>query len=246
MKFSKLLEIVADEPVFETGFLRAGRAPDPGLASQLSRWCRSGKLFQLRRGLYSLAPPFRKVRPHPFLVANRLVPGSYVSGLSALAHAHAIPEFVPEVTSCGPGRPQVVKTPLGRYSHRHIARPLRFGYRLRELRRDQWAFVATPEKAFLDLVHLTPRGDDPAWIDELRLNGETLSHERLTETAAATGRPKLVRAAAHLCSRMSDPSLAFEELDFARAAGDAAGDVAAGNVAAGHARTAPSAAGPAA
>lgn len=214
MTFSELLEIVADEPVFETGFLRAGRAADPGLASQLSRWCRGGKLFQLRRGLYALAPPFRKVRPHPFLVANHLVPGSYVSGLSALAHAHAIPEFVPEVTSCGPGRRQVANTPLGRYSHRRIVRSLRFGYRLRELGRDQWAFVATPEKAFLDLVHLRPRGDDPAWIDELRLNGEVFSAERLTATAAATGRPKLVRAAAHLRSRMSDPSLAFEALDF--------------------------------
>ena len=220
MKFSELLEIVADEPVFETGFLRAGRAADPGLASQLSRWCRGGKLFQLRRGLYALAPPFRKVRPHPFLVANHLVPGSYVSGLSALAHAHAIPEFVPEVTSCGPGAPagreHASRTVLPP-AHRAVAAfriPGGGGGGLRELGRDQWAFVATPEKAFLDLVHLRPHGDDPAWVNELRLNGEVFSAERLTATAAATGRPKLVRAAAHLRSRMSDRSLAFETLAF--------------------------------
>ena len=222
MKFSELLEIVADEPVFETGFLRAGRPADRGLASQLSRWCRSGRLYQLRRGLYSLAPPFRKVTPHPYLVANRLVPGSYVSGLSALAHARAIPEFVPEVSSCGPGRRRIASTPLGRYSHRHIARRLRFGYRLRELARDQWGFVATPEKAFLDLVHLTPGGDDPAWIDELRLDDEVFSPDVLGTTADATGSPKLVRAATHLCLRMNDPALAFEALDFERAVGDGA------------------------
>ena len=57
---------------------------------------------------------------HPFLVANRLVPGSYVSGLAALAFAGAIPEFVPEVTSCGPGRPHVRTTPLGRFSFRYL------------------------------------------------------------------------------------------------------------------------------
>lgn len=55
--------------------------------------------MQLRRGLYALAPPWRKRSPHPFLTANRLVPGSYVSGPSALAFAGAIPEYVPEVTS---------------------------------------------------------------------------------------------------------------------------------------------------
>ena len=90
MKFAELLEIVEDEPVFEYGFLVAGRSREPGLPAQLSRWCRDGKLLRLRRGLFSLGLPYRKVIPHPFLVANRIVPGSYVSGLSALAHANAI------------------------------------------------------------------------------------------------------------------------------------------------------------
>jgi hypothetical protein len=41
----------------------------------LSRWVRSGWLHQLRRGLYALAPPYRKVSPHPFEVANRMPGG---------------------------------------------------------------------------------------------------------------------------------------------------------------------------
>ena len=212
MTFSDLLEIVEDEPVFETGFLMAGRSREPGLPAQLSRWSRAGKLHQLRRGLYSLAPPYRKVIPHPFVVANRLVPGSYVSGLSALAFAHVIPEFVPEVTSCGPGRPHVRTTPLGRYSFRHLKRELRFGYRLVNLGSGQDAFVASPEKAFLDLVHLQPGGDDPAWIDGLRLNVEHLSPPVMQNLAASFGRPKLRRAAARVRSLADDPELAFEEL----------------------------------
>ena len=212
MTFSELLEIVEDEPVFETGFLVAGRSPEPGLPAQLSRWCRAGRLFRLRRGLYALAPPYRKVIPHPFLVANRLSPGSYVSGLSALAFAHAIPEFVPEVTSCGPGRPHVSTTPLGRYSFRYLGAGMVRGYRLVNLGSGQSAFVASPEKAFLDLVHLQPGGDDPAWIGELRLNFEALSPEVMRDLSLSLGRPKLIRAAARVRALADDPELAFQEL----------------------------------
>ena len=212
MQFSELLEIVEDEPVFETGFLVAGRSREPGLPAQLSRWCGSGKLLRIRRGLFALASPYRKVIPHPFLVANRLVPGSYVSGLSALAFANAIPEFVPEVTSCGPGRPHIRETPLGRYSFRYLKPALRSGYRLVDLGVHQKAFVASPEKAFLDLVHLQPGGDDPAWIDGLRLNIEALSPGRIEEMAALTERPKLIRAARHVRGLASDPGPAYEPL----------------------------------
>ncbi|NJL27260.1 MAG: type IV toxin-antitoxin system AbiEi family antitoxin domain-containing protein, partial [Thermoanaerobaculia bacterium] len=37
---------------------------------QISRWVEAGRLYQLRRGLYALAPPFQKTKPHPFLVAT--------------------------------------------------------------------------------------------------------------------------------------------------------------------------------
>ena len=199
-------------PFSRPASLRAGRPREPGLPAQLSRWCAAGRLLRLRRGLFALAPPYRKVIPHPFLVANRLVPGSYVSGLSALAFAGAIPEFVPEVTSCGPGRPHVRTTPLGRFSFRYIKAGLRSGYRLVELAGDQRAFVASAEKALLDLVHLQPGGDDPAWIDALRLNVEVLSAERVEAIACEAASPKLARAAAHVRRLADDPALAYEPL----------------------------------
>jgi len=223
MKFVELLEIVEDEPVFETGFLVAGRPRERGLAAQLSRWCGSGKLLRLRRGLYSLPPPYRKVIPHPFLVANRLVPGSYVSGLSALAHANAIPEFVPEVTSCGPGRPHVRETPLGRFSFRYLKGRLRAGYAQVDLGGDQRAFVASPEKAFLDLVHLQPGGDDPDWIAGLRLNLEVLRPDGIEAVSVAAGSPKLVRAAACVRRMANDPALACTPLVKAHPRGLAGG-----------------------
>ena len=86
MEFPELVDIVGDEPVFDTGLLLAGDANPREVRRQLSRWKQTGKIIQLRRGLYCLAPPFQKVNPHPYLVANRLIPASYVSLQSALAH----------------------------------------------------------------------------------------------------------------------------------------------------------------
>lgn len=213
MRFSELLEIVEDEPVFETGLLTAGPGRRSGLAGQLARWCAAGRLHQLRRGLYALAPPYRKTIPHPFLVANRLAPGSYVSGVSALAASGAIPEHAAEVTSVGPVRTGVRDTPLGRYSFRHVKPEMLFGYRRTALGGGQHAFVADPEKAFLDLVYLQPRGDDPAWIDGLRLDVAAFSVAALEGVVAQVVSPKLERAFRHVRALAEDPALAYEELD---------------------------------
>lgn len=195
MKYHELVRVVADEPVFETGMLLAGNVDAVNLRRQLSRWTRAGRLLQLRRGLYALAPPWQRIKPHPFLIANRLGSGSYVSGLSALAFAHAIPEYVAEVTSCTGGRPHTYLTPLGRYSFRRLKANLRFGYRQVALGDGQAAFLATPEKALLDLIYLQPGGDDAAFLKELRLNLDVLQPDLLDDFAQRCAVPKLVRAA---------------------------------------------------
>ena len=195
MKFQEALDIVSDEPLFETGLLLAGPVDPADLRRQLSRWTRAGRVHQLRRGLYALAPPWRKQHPHPFLVANRLAPGSYVSGLSALAFAGAIPEYVAETTSVTAGRPRLHTTPLGRFSFRHLKRTLMFGYRQVDLGHGQSAFVAEPEKAILDLVHLVPGADRRLYLEELRLAFDALRLDRLGAFAAAAATPKIARAA---------------------------------------------------
>ena len=84
MNFTRLLELVGDEPVFDSAVLLAGPVNPADLRCQLSRWTKAGRLIQLRRGVYTLAPPYQKIKPHPFLIANRLLPASYVSLQSAL------------------------------------------------------------------------------------------------------------------------------------------------------------------
>lgn len=202
MRFEELLAIVGDEPLFETGLLLAGDVDTADVRRQLSRWVKAGRLLQLRRGLYALVAPFRKVRPDPLLVANRLVPGSYVSLQAALAHFALIPEYVPVTTSVTVGRPCRWDTPLGSYDFRHLRNQLFFGFQKRLLMRGQEALMATPEKALLDLVYLEPDGDSLEYLTELRLqNLDGIDPAELRRLAEVSGKSKLRRAAewiAHL------------------------------------------------
>ena len=195
VEFATLLDIVGEEPLFETAILLAGRVEPSDVRRQLSRWVASGKVIQLRRGLYALGPPYRKVRPHPFLTANRLVPPSYVSGPSALAFHGLIPEFVPVTLSVTTGRPGRRSTPLGPFAFQHIRTPFFFGSRLVELGGGQRAMVATPEKALLDTIHLTPGGASGGALRELRLQHlDRLDLATLRAFAERARSPKLSRA----------------------------------------------------
>jgi len=192
MKWEKLLSEVGQEPVFGTGFLAASCKSMPDVRLQLSRWVKAGKLIQLRKGLYTLAQPYRKVAPHPFVIANAMKKASYVSLQSALAFHGMVPEHVPTVTSTTTQRPEQVNTPLGRFFFRHIKKDWFYGYRQTDLGQGQRAFVAVPEKALLDLVYLTPDSADRDFLMELRLqNLEQLDSQVVLDMANAGGSKKL-------------------------------------------------------
>lgn len=196
MRYEKLQEIVGNEPLFETGLLLAGDVDQSSVRRQLSRLTASGRLLQLRRGLYALAPPYQKVKPHPFLIANHIMRPSYVSLQSALAHHGLIPEHVPVVTSVTTSRPGRWNTDLGDFSYRHIKTGMFFGYGLEQVGGGQTAMIASPEKALLDLLYLQPGSDRMAYLRELRLdNMESLDLKTLSVYADRSGSPKLSRAA---------------------------------------------------
>ncbi len=213
MEFTDLLAIVDDLPVFETGILLTGDVDRADVARQLSRWTASGQLYQLRRGVYALAPPFRKVKAHPFVVANTLVRGSYVSLQSALAHYGMIPEFVPLTTSITTGRPARWDTPLGSFDYRHVKAGWFHGYALLDLGARQSAFVATPEKALLDLIYLESGADKPAYLETLRLQAlDQLDLDHLARLADASKSAKLQRAASILAELARVEATEYESL----------------------------------
>jgi len=212
MDFERLLELVGDEPLFESALLLAGEVNPDNVRLQLTRWKNAGRIYQLRRGLYAIAPPYQKIKPHPFLIANRMRKASYISCQSALAFYGLIPESVPQTVSATGDRPGSWETPLGVYRFRHLKPSLLRGYRMTELGGGQQALIAAPEKALLDLIYLQPGGDSLAYLKELRLqNLERLDLDELRRQAAHFDTPKLSRALKGIVS-LAQAELEYETL----------------------------------
>jgi predicted transcriptional regulator of viral defense system len=212
MEFERLLEIIGDEPVFETSLLLAGNINPNGVRLQLNRWTKSGRIHQLRRGLYAVAPPYQRVKPHPFVIANRLQRASYVSMQSALAFYDLIPDTVNVTVNIAAGRPERLSTPLGIFEFRHIKPDLFKGYRMIDLSGQQ-ALVATPEKALLDLIYLQPNGETKEYLQELRLqNLDRLNLDEMRKQAEAVNKPKLRRAVEIISNLAHDESRDYEVL----------------------------------
>jgi predicted transcriptional regulator of viral defense system len=195
MNIQGLAELVQDEPVFTSSLLKVAGIKASQIELQLVRWVKSGYLLKLRRGVYVLGKPYRKIEPHPFLIANQLQRGSYVSFQSVLSYYDLIPEHVPVVTSATTGRPETVKTPMGSFIFRHLKAGLFSGFRQVQIADRQQAVIATSEKALVDLLYATAGSDSDGYIEELRLqNTESLSADELRKYAEVTGSWKVKRA----------------------------------------------------
>ncbi len=120
----------------------------------VNRALHGGELLRLRRGCYRLAPAVSGSLPNPFVVAQALRPGSYVSMESALSFHGWIPEAVPVTLSILPGRrrDEALVPGLGSFQFSPLA--LRRGFFLEAVDRvpfgGQVALVARPLRALLD------------------------------------------------------------------------------------------------
>ena len=153
----------------------------------VNRALQHGELLQLRRGLYLLAPQLQSQTPHPFVLAQALQSGSYVSFESALSFHGWIPEAVPVTLSVLPGRRrlEVDHAVLGLFRFYPLA--LRPGYFLEAVDRHtfngQTALVAQPLRALLDIVCL--RKLEGASVRELA-HSMRIDDELLMQTNAAS------------------------------------------------------------
>lgn len=198
MKLEELIKKTSNLPCFTIGFLLAGQNVAL-LRPQVNRWVKDRKLIKLHKGFYTLAEPYRRMPLEPFAIAGKLKTPSYISLQSALAFHGMIPEYVPQITSVTTGRPQTIETPLGRFDFRHINKKHFHGFSQVTLSAGQTAFIACPEKALLDLVHLTAGGDKQEFIRQLRLqNLEKMDNAVLWKLAQTSNSPKLKRACEYI------------------------------------------------
>ena len=208
MRFAELAARVPSNGLFRTGQILAGERSPADLRRQLHRWTSSGRILQLRRGVYLLCAPYAKASAHPFAIAGALKRTSYVSLHSALAYHGMIPEFVPVTTSVTSGRPEEVDTPNGHFQFRHVSTRMLFGFSEVEIAPGQRALLASAEKALVDLLYLTPHSDREAYLRELRVEpAESFDRETVRETVQRAGSGKVERAVRLLLERWDDEAV---------------------------------------
>jgi len=140
------------------------------------------------------------------VIAQNLCRPSYVSLQSALSWYQMIPEFVPTTTSITTARPKRIDTPLGTFFFRHIKTQYFRGFSQIELSSGTRTQFASPEKALLDLVYLTPGGDSMEYLKEIRLqNLERIDIEKLRVCAGIFSSKKIERACQHIVNLIQNP-----------------------------------------
>lgn len=115
-----------------------------------------GVLQSIKKGLYVIGPEVKAKKPETFLLANHIFGPSYVSLDAALAYHGLIPERIYEVSSITVKASRNFKTPLGLFSYIRLPLPYyAFGLQQVKLAEEQFALVASPEKALTDKVITT-------------------------------------------------------------------------------------------
>lgn len=148
----------SERVVTETQLARLLNGSPQRRYSLVNRALHYGELLRLRRGRYLLASSLRCSSPHPFVLAQALQPGSYISFESALSFHGWIPEATAVTLSVVPGRRryETYHPQFGLFRYCPLA--LQRGYFLEGVDRlvleEQTSLVAQPLRALLDLFYL--------------------------------------------------------------------------------------------
>ena len=121
-------------------------------AKKVQSLVRSGKLLQLKRGLYVVSPQISGRQLSLELVANHMYGPSYVSLHYALRHYGLIPERVRMVTSVTTRHTRSFQNGLALFSYRGVdAEYFPIGVKSQEADGISY-LIATPEKALCDML----------------------------------------------------------------------------------------------
>ena len=195
MKFEEFVKKTEKLPVIDTEILLAGVGDPRPFKVQISRWAKSGKLIQLKRGIYLLTEIYRKEDPFAMHIAALLKKPSYITFEKALEHHDIIPEAVPVYSSVTTKRQARFESPAGVFDYRHIRSSLFWGYESVTVR-GQAGFIAYPEKALLDLIYFRDTGVTMTFLEGLRLqNLDGFDLVRLRDYAKRFKKPGMIRAA---------------------------------------------------
>jgi predicted transcriptional regulator of viral defense system len=166
--------------------------------NRITTLLREGDIIRVKKGIYVFGQRLRRRPVSRELLSNLLYGPSYVSREYALRYHGLIPEEVYSLTAVTTGRSRSFRTPLGLFDYAYL--PLSAyvtGITLATVEERNF-FIASPEKALTDLVHmqrglqLRSAGDVERFLfDNLRIDADDLQRlnpivlQEISETAAS-------------------------------------------------------------
>jgi len=196
MEWERFLKITRTLPLIDTENVMVG-SPDPAsLQVQISRWNKAGKIIQLKKGIYLLAEPYRKIGVYEPYIATILKRPSYISLEKALEYHNLIPEAVSVYTSVTTKRGARFESEAGIFDYKHIKESLFWGYASHTVNQ-QTSFIAVPEKALLDFFYLKKVKISLDYLIEMRLqNLASINIKKLEAYARRFAKPAMKAVAA--------------------------------------------------
>ena len=156
MKYDELLKFTVDSKVqifsIEDLMKIFPDEKEESMARSVYNWIVTKKIIRLKRGIYQISYPEKKIIPDMY-VANRLYSPSYVSMETILSMHGIIPEIAMSVTSVTTKATRRFKNIYGSFSYRTVKKEYFTGYYLLKERGFE-ILAAEPEKAVIDFLYL--------------------------------------------------------------------------------------------
>ena len=141
-----------------------------------SRYVKQGFLVRIKKNMYTL-PDFWKNAPIEdiFMIANLVQTPSYISLTTALAYYEITTQIQQDyIESVAIRRTKEINIDRRTFRYNKIKENLYFGFI-----KEKDFFIATPEKAFMDIIYLASLGRyafDLAAVDREKINWNKIAH----------------------------------------------------------------------
>jgi predicted transcriptional regulator of viral defense system len=195
MKWDTFIKLNKEFPVVDTELFHTTEHKPESINVQISRWEKAGKLVQVKRGIYLLAEPYRKIEIYEPYLASLLKKPSYISLEKAMEFHGLIPESVRKYISVTTKQTGKFESEAGVFEYKHINPRLFWGYESVTVNK-QTAFFASPEKALLDFFYFKGMNTTLNYISEMRLqNVEKINLKTLLNYGRRFGKPGMLTVA---------------------------------------------------
>lgn len=143
---------------FDYALLTSALSPYTAVRQKINELLKAGVITRVKKGLYVFGPNYNQVPIRKEVLANLIYGPSCISLEYVLAFHGLIPERVETITSVSPKRNKDFKTPIGRFTYRHLGGE-KYPYGIEQISMDSThsVLMASPEKALCDYVTLNKR-----------------------------------------------------------------------------------------